>query len=109
MIEILRFKEVNKGFLQSSVNVKIKEWDLIINKICIFNKEGNRWINFPQENYEDNGEKKYFPLVKIDNPEKMAKLQKEILEEVDRYCTGSKIEPKTEIKSVTNHEDELLF
>lgn len=108
MIEILKFKEINKGFLQSSVNVKIKSWDLILNKISIFNKNGNRWINFPQESYEANGEKAYFPLVKIDNPQTLAKFQSAVLEAVDKYCKENKSEQKNESKS-SAHEEELPF
>ncbi|MGZ7043552.1 MAG: hypothetical protein ACXVHM_03080 [Methanobacterium sp.] len=86
MIEILNFKEIKKGYLESKINIKIKDSGMIINKIGVFNKNGSRWISFPQETYEDKGEKKYFPLVKFDDPKVTKEFQDSVLEELDKFC-----------------------
>lgn len=100
MIEILHFKEVNKGFLQSKINIKIKNWGLILNKIGVFNKNGSRWISLPQETYEDKGEKKYFPLIKFEDPKTLKQFQDSVLEELDKFCNK-----KGELAAPSQQED----
>lgn len=102
MIEILNFKEVKKGFLESKINIKIKNWGLILNKIGVFNKNGSRWISLPQEMYEDKGEKKYFPLVKFDDPKTLKQFQDSVLEELDKYVNKSSPAQK-------NQQEDLPF
>lgn len=84
MIEILNCREINKGCLLSKINIKIKKWGLVLNKIGVFSKNGKRWISLPNETYEENGEKKYFPLIKFDDKEAMNRFQNSVLEEFDK-------------------------
>ncbi|HEX4374910.1 MAG TPA: hypothetical protein VHZ50_16515 [Puia sp.] len=117
MIEIINFREIKKGCLDSKISVKIKEWGFVINRIAVFNKDGKRWISLPSEMYEDNGEKKYFSLVKFDDQKNMTKFQDSVLEELDKYCDKNKENPSVfgsapkkvnEIRK-EHHQDDLPF
>jgi hypothetical protein len=83
MIEILNFKTINKGAFIGSANIKVVKWNLILNKVAIFSKDNRRWISLPQEVYEDKGEKKYYSLVKFEDPSTMNKFQEAVLLELD--------------------------
>ena len=102
MIEILNFRPVNKGAFMGSANIKIVKWNVILNKVGIFAKDNRRWINLPQEVYEDKGEKKYFPLIKFEDPATMNKFQEAVLLELDVW--RQKNESNEKVKSSENEE-----
>ncbi len=86
MIEILSYKEINKGAFLGSCNIKMIKWGgFIINKVCIFQKDGRRWVILPQETYEEGGVKKYFPLNKFDNRETNESFQLTLLQTLDDF------------------------
>lgn len=93
MIEILDFKEINKGAIFGSVNLKITKWGLTINKCLIFQKDGRRWLSLPQEIFEKDGKKNYFPLVKFDEKETADRFSRQVLELIDQILETQK--PKT--------------
>ncbi len=92
MIEILQCKKINKGSMESKINIKIKEWNLVLNNILVFKKDTQRWISFPQEVYEKEGEKKYFPHVRFDDQNIQKRFQDSVLQELDKYCQVNKNE-----------------
>lgn len=100
MIEVLGFREVNKGCLESKINIKDKKRGLILYKIGVFNKNGSRWITLPQEEYENNGEKKYFQLIKFDDPKEYKQFQDSVLKAIDDYKSKN-----TQTKNIQQQED----
>jgi|SRR5271170_2447599 len=94
MVKILDYKEINSGALKAKVNVEDSESGLIFNKVMIFKKDNNRWINLPQEVYESNGEKKFYRLVHFIEKERMENFQKSLFAALDTYL--EKNEKKSE-------------
>jgi hypothetical protein len=61
-IEIINYKEINKGALKATCDVKMVKWgNFIIRGLAIFEKDGSRWVSFPSKEYEKDGKKKWFP------------------------------------------------
>lgn len=85
-IEIIRHKEIKKGYLQFIISAKMKLWgNLIVHKIKIFQKNNSRWTSFPNEEYEKDGEKKYSPLIEFEDKKLAEAYSKKILEAFDKY------------------------
>lgn len=93
-MEILRFNPPKEdGSFQGSINMRMKikylvgdEWFedvLTINKIKIFkNKYGKKFISFPSEQYEKEGEKKYFPFNHLDGKDRF---EYSLLQNLDQH------------------------
>lgn len=84
MIKIIRYFPVNKGAIEGNISIEIIEWNLTINDITIFNKDGRRWISFPSRQYEVENVKKYAPYI-VFLPEHKALLEKRIFSELLTY------------------------
>ena len=104
MIQILGYREINKGAVLGTVNIKIVKWGLNVNRITVFQKGNNRWISFPSESYESEGEKKYFPLVKFEDRETMDRFTRNVLESLDKYLSDLTRQEKPK-----EHQEELPF
>ena len=98
MIHILKFTPHVKGPLLGFLDIKVHPWkNFIIRSISLFKKEnGERWISFPSQMYEKDGERKYKPYNLFESPQDSASFQKEVLKAFDEYSGQpgqSKIEP----------------
>ena len=78
MIECLRFNPVNKHTCLGFADVKVIKWGLVINGISLHSKDGKVWVSLPSKQYEKEGEKKWMPYLKMENPEH----QKEFLRQI---------------------------
>jgi hypothetical protein len=88
MIEITAYRSVNKGSFLGSANVMIKttEWGMIVlNKISVFIKDGQKWVNLPQEMFEKDGKKNFFPLVKFEDTSALKKFEKEFFMALEQF------------------------
>lgn len=61
-MEITQYKAINKGALVATFSVKFKTeyGNLISRKMSHFKKENQEWISWGSEQYEKEGQKKYF-------------------------------------------------
>ena len=86
MLEIIKFQPLQKGALQSIVDIKIPKWgNFIIRKIKVFEKASNRWIGFPSEEYEKDGKKQYYSLCVFEENSTMDLFHKRFFESYDKY------------------------
>jgi len=86
MVEILKYNLVNKGTLVGKLNIKLPKWgNCIIKEICYFEKEGKKWISFPNFQCEVNGEKKYMPYISFEKSETMKSFQDVVLKALAEY------------------------
>jgi hypothetical protein len=77
-MEILDFKEINKGTLIGYLDIRIPKWgNFEIHGLCIFQKNNSRWITFPTKKIDD----KYFPICRFTEKS----LQDRFFEEVKKY------------------------
>lgn len=67
-MELIKYKEVNKGYLKGYADFFIENWELEIYGCGVFSKEGRNWVAMPSREYKDaDGKTKYFPIVKFRN------------------------------------------
>lgn len=61
-MEITQHKVVNKGALAATFSVKFKTayGNLVARKMAHFKKDSQEWITWASEQYEKDGQKKYF-------------------------------------------------
>ncbi len=62
-MKIHNYKEINKGALISSFTIQVLKWGVEIRECTEWNKNGKRWIGFPNRQYEKDGVKKYFSFI----------------------------------------------
>lgn len=88
-MEILRYREVNKGAMKAFFSLKVPKMGLIINECVLFESKGRRWISFPQKMVEANGEKKYYPYVQFSDKSLMATFSEKVMPAIDEYVKSS--------------------
>lgn len=87
MIECTKFKSHVKGHLQGFADFYISKWGVEINGCALYKKEGRRWVNFPTREYEnEEGEKKFMPLIRFRNKEHQTAFTKKAKEAIDEWC-----------------------
>lgn len=64
-IECIKFKPFSKGNLLGFADIFVPKWGIEIYGLTIYEKEGNRWVNFPSKEYEKDGQKKYLPYFRF--------------------------------------------
>lgn len=101
MIEILNYKEINKGAVKGSFSVKFKKWgDMIIHEMTLFEKSGRQWVNYPSRQYESNGEKKYMHYIWFEDKKVDQQIKDKILETLTEFLKN-----KPQSGSVTPEAD----
>lgn len=105
-MKINNYRDVNKGCMLSSFDVIIPTLELSIN-CTLFEKDGQKWISLPSRQYEVDGMKKYFSLVRF-SKEKHAKFQDKVLSMIDNG-EYEKYVPQEDPRSVFRDEDEVPF
>jgi len=84
-MEITKYRPINKGYVVGNFGLKIDKWGIIINDCTLFDKNGRRWISFPQRQYEDKGEKKYAPYMSFIEKAHMTAFTEKVLTILDEY------------------------
>ncbi|MDQ3958963.1 MAG: hypothetical protein M3255_01410 [Pseudomonadota bacterium] len=85
-IECRSFKRVEKNTLKGFVSIKITPPGLVVNDICLHEKQGRRWLSFPAKPYQDkDGKQQWWPIVEIEDREVLRHFQAAGLEAIDRY------------------------
>lgn len=64
-VEIIAYREVNKGSVVGSVDVFLPRNGMEVYNLTYFNKDGKEWISMPSKEYEKDGQKKYFQFVRF--------------------------------------------
>jgi hypothetical protein len=66
-MEIKNYKTIGNGCLLGKFDILIPEWGgLTIHECTVFAKDGKKWICFPSREYQAEGQKKYFHLVRFE-------------------------------------------
>lgn len=106
MIEILGYKEINKGSIVGQINIKVTKWQLSLYRLMIFQKNNAKWIAFPSEKYEEDGKTKYFSLLRFDTKETHDNFQKAVFKALDEWKLKN---THKEIPEKIEEQDELPF
>ena len=86
-VKCLRFKSYQKGSLLGFADFRIENLGIDVFGCNVYQKDGRRWINLPSKEFvNENQEKKYSPIVKMIEPEKMKEFTKEANRAIDEVC-----------------------
>ena len=94
-MEIINYKQIDKGFLIARFDVYIQKWGFTIRGCSLFNKEGRKWISMPSHKKEmDDGSSHYFEHVSFDKSIR-DRFQNSCIEKIDNGLY-TKYQEKTE-------------
>lgn len=89
-IECLKYKAVNKGSLLGFADFFIPKMGLEIYNCQLFQKDGRRWVMFPQKEYTTgSGEKKYIGLVRFRERGHQDAFSKAAVEAIEKWCAAN--------------------
>jgi len=86
--KIVDFKAYESGALQGFFVLVAGIFE--INNCKFFTKDGKSWVSLPQREYDQDGEKKYAPVVKIPDEGRYKDFQKWAVSEVTKILPGDK-------------------
>lgn len=86
MIQVIKYKAINKNTLQAMIDIKVPKWgNFIIRDISYFKRSDQRWVSMPSRQYEKDGEKKYYSYNMFEDLATMKQFQEKIMEALDEY------------------------
>lgn len=107
MIQVTNINPIQKGSLLAICDVYIEPWDMELCEVKIFEKGVNRWLGMPAREFvTDNGEKKYFELVKFRSEAKRNRFRSQIMGAVDKYLAEN---PEMTPEDVIKEDEECPF
>ena len=87
MIECMKYKQVNKGSLLGYADLYAPKMGLEIFGCSLHQKDGKRWVNLPSREYtDDQGQKKYAPILKFPNKFHMDEFTRQAKEAIEKKC-----------------------
>lgn len=97
-IQIIDYKPIPNSACLARFGIKIPFWNnFYIRDICLFSKNGHRWISFPARPYEKDGKKKYYSYNGFESREMMDQFQKTILQILDEYTSNNSVAIQQEL------------
>ena len=84
-IEISNFKAIGKGSLVAFFDLTLTQTSMVFHGCSLFEKGGRRWVNMPQRIVEQDGAKKYFPVVEITDKALRERFQKSVKQAIDDH------------------------
>lgn len=104
-VKISSYRPAKKGFCLGFVSFTIEKYFMFFNDVAIFEKNGNKWLNFPSRKYEVDGETKYMSYCGFTSKEVKVKFEKTFFQALDKYIAENPSKP-TELASKERSEDE---
>lgn len=110
MIECIRFKSHQKGYLQGFADIYVDKWGIEIPGFTLWMKEGRRWVNPPGVEYEDKeGQKKHRAFFYFRNKEHWVAFQEEVKKAIDKWCAENQEAPQPCNDSASFDDSECPF
>ena len=70
-MEIKNYKPIDKGCLKGRFDVTVPQWGLTLRDCALFEKEGDKWVNFPSRPYKaEDGTTKHYACAFMEKAEK---------------------------------------
>ena len=85
MIECIKFRPHNKGCLEGFADLFVDKWGIEIYGCTLYCKNGQRWLNLPAKETDDNGEKKFFPTLRFRDKKHWEVFIEKAKEAIDKY------------------------
>jgi len=90
MVECKKFTPYKKGNLQGFADLYVDKWGVTIYGCSLFKKEGKRWINFPSKEYEEEGEKKFIPMMNFESKHHQFAFSEKAKQAIDQFILKEK-------------------
>jgi hypothetical protein len=91
VIEITKFKPLDKNTLKGFLTVRMTNVGIEIRDIALQEKNGKRWLNMPSRSFTDaNGKQSYSYVLDFFDEEKKEFFQREVLRMLDGGHYGTK-------------------
>ncbi len=84
-IKCLKYKVLNKGFLEAVCEISIFPVGLLIRGLKVFSKDGRKWLGFPALKYEKDGATAYWPYLLLEDKDKNEAFTKKVLSAIDDF------------------------
>jgi len=87
-IKITKFtKRENDSSLKAYFNIVVEKWgNFYINDMKLFEKNGSRFVTFPDKEYTKDGEKKYAANCGFTERNVSTSFQNNVLKAIDEFC-----------------------
>ncbi len=111
-MEISHYKAVNKGSVLCTFTLTLPKWGgFQIRELCLFSKNGKRWLSYPSKPYEVDGQKKYFSYCGFADRNNGDAFQEKVMKVLDEFC-AKQIQQTPVAKSqsvIENFDEDLPF
>jgi len=105
-VEIINYKEMNKGHMVGFVDVYLPRSGLEIHNLTYFRKDGKEWISMPSKEYTDKeGQKKYMQQVRFRDRNHGDAFGRAVIEAIRKFQPT----PPTPKEQMMHEEEELPF
>lgn len=103
MIQITRYKPMDKGPLKAFLDIYIEPWGLEIRDCSLMETDSGKWVNMPSERYtKDDGSTGYKSYLFFNDPQTRERFQNAVKSAVDEYVAQN-------APSTSTQEPELEF
>ncbi len=107
-IECMMFRSINRGSLIGFAKIWVPKMGIEIENISFFQSNGRRWISLPSKEYEKDGEKKYYPLVRFREKGHMDMFTKAVIDAIEQWCKANEKAPAAAPVQEQKHEQSQL-
>jgi len=90
MIICTRFNEYKKGSLLGFATLFIDKWGIEINSCTLHEKDGKSWVNLPTREYEEEGQKKFMPIIFFKDSSLKTKFIEQAKDAIENFRTLKK-------------------
>jgi DNA-binding cell septation regulator SpoVG len=109
-MEITKYQKMEgKGALLAYLSIKFSisgSPDFFINDMKLFQKNGRRWVGFPDKKYEKDGETKYAPYCGF--TERCDEFSNKVIKALDAYCArGHNQSPQNAAQQKQDHRPSM--
>lgn len=105
MIECLRYKKHDSGTLKGFADLVDNELGLEFFGCSCHTSQGKSWVNLPSKEYDDNGVRKYFNVIRFKEKDRYLRWMLEAKEAIKNYIQN---EPEP-VSVQPEQEEEIPF
>ena len=109
MIECKKFISQPRGGFVGFATLFIEKWGVQINSCKMFQKNGHRWVSFPDQSYEKDGEKKYSPYIWFEDKKVASAFSDAAVKAIDDFCSQQSPPMPNEVESIAKAQNSPEF
>ncbi len=109
-MKVTKYRKAEKeGYLLSSFGVVFETsyGEFFVNNIRLFQKDGHRWISFPDRKYEKDGEVQFFPECGMVNRNGLDAFRRGAIDAIEKFCVEAQISLPERSVAELQYKDEI--